>query len=180
MAGAGEACSHIASVLDLNTQMKQQFSCTSLPCSWLPSTFKSVPFAEISKIDFAMPKQKRKQVITEDCGEPSSKSKKFVVPESTDSDLATFHTEISQELGKPVVQSLMAEYNDSYIQETESGILPKPLTELHNPAAMELTYNDLLVKCEDVYDSVTITFNQAVMVEERTREQSKSRAWFDQ
>ena len=35
MAGAGEACSHIASVLftlDLNTQMKQ-FSCTSLPCS---------------------------------------------------------------------------------------------------------------------------------------------------
>jgi len=183
MAGAGEACSHIASVLftlDLNTQMKQQFSCTSLPCSWLPSTFKSVPFAEISKIDFTTPKQKRKQVITEDCGEPSSKSKKFIVPESTDSDLATFHAEISQGLGKPVVQSLMAEYNDSYIPETESGILPKPLTELHNPAAMELTYNDLLVKCEDVYDSVTITFNQAVMVEERTREQSKSRVWFDQ
>ena len=141
---------------------------------------KSVPFAEISKIDFTTPKQKCKQVITKDCGESSSKSKKVVVPKSTDSDLATFHNEISLGLGKPVVQSLMAEYNDSYIPETESGILPKLLTELHNPAAMELTYNDLLVKCEDVYDSVTTTFNQAAMVEDRIREQSKSRIWFDQ
>ena len=58
MAGAGEACSHIASVLfmlELNTQMKQQCSCTSLLCSWLPSTFRSVPFSEIGKIDFTTP-----------------------------------------------------------------------------------------------------------------------------
>ena len=36
-AGIGEACSHIAAVLftaEANTNMK---SCTSLPCSWLPS-----------------------------------------------------------------------------------------------------------------------------------------------
>jgi len=35
MAGAGEACSHIAFILftlDMNNQIKQQFSCTSLPC----------------------------------------------------------------------------------------------------------------------------------------------------
>ena len=39
MAGLGEACSHVAAilfVLEGNTQIKQQFSCTSLPCSWLP------------------------------------------------------------------------------------------------------------------------------------------------
>ena len=76
--------------------------------------------------------------------------------------------------------SLMADYNDLYVPETESGILPKPLTELHDATAMELTYNDLLVKCEDIYDSVAFTFNQAVIVEERTREQSKCRIWFDQ
>ena len=183
MAGAGEACSHIASVLfmlELNTQMKQQFSCTSLPCSWLPSTFRSVPFSEIGKIDFTTPKHKRKQTVTEGCGDPSTKSKKFSIPKSTDSDLATFHNEMSQGLGKPVVLSLMAEYNDSYVPETESGVLPKPLTELHDPTAMEMAYNDLLTKCEDIYETVSFTFNQAVMVEERTREQSKCRAWFEQ
>ena len=40
------------------------------------------------------------------------------------------------------------------------------MTELHDPEAMELTYNDLLVKSEDIYYSVTFTFDQAVMVEE--------------
>ena len=169
MAGAGEACSHIASVLftlDLNTQMKQQFSCTSLPCSWLPSTFRSVPFSEISKIDLTTPKHKRKQTVTESCGKPSTK--KISIPKSTDSDLAMFHNEISQGPGKAVVLSLMAEYNDSYVPETESEMV---LTELHDPTAIELTYNDFLTKCEHIYESISFTFNQAVMVEERTREQ---------
>ena len=63
MAGVGEACSHVAAllfVLEGNTLLKQQFSYTSLPCSWLPASFRSVPFAEMSKIDFTTPSQKRK------------------------------------------------------------------------------------------------------------------------
>jgi len=45
---------------------------------------------------------------------------------------------------------------------------------------MKLSYNELLNKCEDIYETVSFTFNEAVMVEERTRGQSKSRAWFEQ
>ena len=54
--GIGEVYSRIAAVLftvEANASMKQQFSCTSLPCSWLPSSFQSVTFTEISKIDFS-------------------------------------------------------------------------------------------------------------------------------
>jgi len=41
MAGIGETYSHIVAVftVEANTQMKQQFSCMSLSCSWLPSSF---------------------------------------------------------------------------------------------------------------------------------------------
>ena len=66
MAGLGEACSHIAALLfavETNTQLKSQFSSTSLPCSWLPPSFRSVPFAEIANIDFTTPAQKRKQLL---------------------------------------------------------------------------------------------------------------------
>jgi len=53
MAGLGEACSHISAIvfaLDANTQERKSLSCTSLPCSWLPPTFKNVP---LSHIDFS-------------------------------------------------------------------------------------------------------------------------------
>ena len=115
-------------------------------------------------------------------GEPSIKSKKFSVPTSTDSDLAAFHDEISQGPGKAVVLSLMADYNDSFVPETESGVLPKPLTELHDPTAMKLAYHELLNKSMNTFMRlhVSFTFNQAVMVEECTRGQSKCRAWFEQ
>jgi len=49
----------------------------------------------------------------------------------------------------------MADYNDSYVPETESGVLTKPLTELHDPTAMKLVYDALLNKCEDIYESVS-------------------------
>ena len=46
MAGLGEVCSHVAAVLftaEANTQIKNCTSSTSLPCSWLPSSFQTVP-----------------------------------------------------------------------------------------------------------------------------------------
>ena len=64
-AGLGEACSHIAALLfalEANTQMKKTLSCTSLPCSWLPPSFRSVPYAPVSEIDFSTPRQKRIKV----------------------------------------------------------------------------------------------------------------------
>ena len=67
MAGLGEACSHIAALLftiEANTNVKKSLSCTSLPCYWLPPTFKNVPFARICDIDFTTP-HKKKQKISE-------------------------------------------------------------------------------------------------------------------
>ena len=184
MAGCGEACSHIASLLftvEANTQMKQQFSCTSLPCSWLPSSFRSVSFSEIRKIDFSTPQHKRMQCqgssITE--GEPVRKMKKVSVPKATDSELDIFYSDLSKAKGKPVLLSLMPKYSDSYIPETEAGVLPKPLTDLHDPMAMKMNYSDLLDRCESIYQSVSFTFSQAVLVEERTRTQAKCKRWFE-
>ena len=75
---------------------------------------------------------------------------------------------------------MMAEYNDSFVPETESGVLPKPLTELHDPTAMKLANNELLNKHEDICKTVSFTFNQAVIVKECMRGQSKCGAWFEQ
>ena len=58
--------------------------------------------------------------------------------------------------------------------------MPKPLTDLYNPDKIKLSYPELLLTCEDIYDSISFTFDQAVTVEKETRTQAKSRTWFEQ
>lgn len=91
MAGISEACSHIVvvlSIIEANTNVKQQFSCTSLPCSWLPSSFWSVAFMEISKIDFSTPTSERiqsqKKTVEHEESEPVPRKKKVSIPEPTE------------------------------------------------------------------------------------------------
>ena len=68
----------------------------------------------------------------------------------------------------------MSKYNDSYVPDTVAGILPKPLTSLHDPKTMKMSYPDLLNKYESIYQSsVSFTFSQAALVEERTRTLAK-------
>lgn len=40
---------------------------------------------------------------------------------------------------------------DSYISETKAGVLPKHLTDLHNPEAMKMSYSVLLDECESIH-----------------------------
>ena len=190
MAGIGEACSHVAVLLfaaEANTQLKSQHSSTSLPCSWLPPSFRSVPFAEVSDIDFTSPSLKRKLSLqvagngeSTSNGESTQPSKKVFITKPTEDDIDDFYKELSKCEGKPAVLSLIPNYNQAYIPIYETGCLMKPLTELHDPAAMMMEYPALLKKCEEVYETVSFSFNQANLVEEMTRTQADSKLWFQQ
>ena len=43
-----------------------------------------------------------------------------------------------------------------------------------------MTYPDLLQRCEEVFSSISFSFNQAHLVEENTRMQSNCKLWFPQ
>ena len=189
MAGIGEACSHIAALLftaEANTQVKSQFSCTSLPCSWLPPSFRKVPYSEISQIDFTTPKHKRKLSLDippasqESIDKYVPRKKVFVVPEPTDEDKRKFYLDLSKSKGSPVILALIADFSDPYVPVYEKGVIPKPLTNLNDAAAMRMTYPDLLQRCEEVFSSISFSFNQAQLVEENTRMQSNCKLWFQQ
>ena len=153
MAGLGEACSHIAALLftlEANTQMKKRLSCTSLPCSWLPPSFRSVPYAPISEIDFSTPRQKRMKTYD---SEPVSTGKdlsstiaKDEVQEPTAYELDCFYGELSK-VGKPAILSLISRFSDNYVPLCKQGVLSMPLTDLFKPEYMALSYPELLAKC---------------------------------
>jgi len=142
MASVGEACSLIAALLfaaQTNTELKTQFTCTSLPCSWLQLSFRSVPFAEIVQIDFSSASQKRKRLMK--ASEASSfssdkfqqvKKRPSLVSKPNDDDKLAFFDELSQSGGSPVILSLITSYNEACIPLYEAGKVMKPLTELHS------------------------------------------------
>ena len=77
-------------------------------------------------------------------------------------DIKSFYEELSKSKGKPVILSLIPNHNTSYIPIYEAGTLMRPLTDLHNPKAMSLSYPDLLQKCDDVFNSYTFSFKVAL------------------
>ena len=104
IAGIGEACSYIAALLfaaEANTQLKSQHSSTSLPCSWLPPSFRSLPFAEISDIDFTSPSLKRKLSLqVAGNGKSTQPSKKVFITKPTEDDVDDFYKKLSKCKGK--------------------------------------------------------------------------------
>ena len=45
---------------------------------------------------------------------------------------------------------------------------------------LSLRFPELLLKCEEIYDGISISVAQAKLMEEETRKQSSSKIWFDQ
>lgn len=180
MAGLGEACSHIGALLftlEANTRYKQSLSCTSLPCSWLPPTFQSVEYAPVADIDFMTADEKPKRKKSKTAG---TSTQRDLTPTTSPEELDTFFSDLSKSESKAVILSLTPKYCADYKPLSSMAALPSPLNHLFLKSNMELSYIDLLCKCESMYDSYQITSAQAKNVELYTREQSLSKVWFQQ
>ena len=183
MAGIGEACSHIAAVLfaaEANTQVKQQQSCTSLPCAWLPPSFRSVEYLSVSDIDFRTPKQKRKSSQAFGSNTTPVPKKSLIIQKPTESELTEYYLKLSKTKHKPVLLSLVNGFNDDFVPLYVKGILPQPLTALYDQKYEEMPFPEIIKACEALYDTVTITPEQANTVELKTRGQSKCKLWYEQ
>ena len=150
----------------------------SLPCSWLPPTFKNVPFAQIADIGFSVPDQRKKRRVWPEKhinDTPSTSKKRNITPSSLELD--DFYKKLS-ESGKPVLLSLVPTYSKAYVPLYELGVLPKPLSDHFKEEYLELSNPDFLSQCESCYDGLTITASQSEAVEKKTKQQTGSRVWF--
>jgi len=77
--------------------------------------------------------------------------------------------------GKPALLSILPGYCDEYVM--DHSVLSLPLSALFDANAMQLPYCDLLNKCEEVFESLTITNEQARNIEASTRDQAQSKTW---
>ena len=84
-------------------------------------------------------------------------NKKFVptsVP--THSDLETFYAAFAECKNKALILKVTEPFHEAFIPQLSLPSFPQPITELYNPATLEMNYHDLVMECEKVFSTIKV------------------------
>ena len=201
MAGMGETCSHIASLLWViasGVQQGDSLTCTEKSAYWnMPSAVRSVPYSEVRDISFTGKTQKQHHAAAASCSSstcdettststpapPISRTKantaySLTSMKPTEEEKTSFFTSLGMlsPVSRPVILSVIPGYCDSYVPVSLSDELPSPLSDLFEHSNLSLSYYELLQKAINL--KISITPDEAKATELKTRMQANSRLWF--
>lgn len=172
MAGLGESCSHVASLLwaiEAGVKRRDSLTVTDKKAYWvLPSTVKKVPYSKISDISFNKYGEVNKKTRTE--------SK---VPVSSQDEILNFLSNVKSSCdSKPAVMALMKEFSDAYVPSSINEDLPPVLSTYFDKELSTLECDTVMSVCKQKLYIYNINAKQQIAVEEQTRKQANSRLWF--
>ena len=186
MAGLGECCSHVASVLfylEVWTRLHGKLACTQVKCTWLlPTYVKEISYAPIQDIDFTSAKKLKNKLdasieglgenpVTSTPKAPSRPGKEPSPPSLAE--MNNFYKSLNSCKVKPVALSLVKPYAEDFI--SKSRDIPT-ISDLFNEKYLTLEYHDLLKACTDI--KVEITEKEIKLIEKDTRKQSKGTSFY--
>ena len=181
MAGLGETCSHVGSLLwaiEAGVRMRDSLTVTQKKAYWvIPPSVKEVSYSRIKDMNFQGKHSSWKQSRSPSSSvSPSPSPSPSPVPENYTSGFDCFLNSLATCSTKPAILSLISPYSDSYIPKSLAPDLPIALTNLYDPDNLKVGYHHLLQKASEV--NITVTESQAMLVERETRSQSCSRLWY--
>ena len=164
MAGLGESCSHVASLLwaiEAGCKRRDSLTVTDKKAYWvLPTSVKTVPYARVKDINFS------KTPCSTSTVKPSS------VTSPSETALTNFLNCINDCPSKPALLSLVPAHSDSYIPKSVNPELPVVLSSLFDNSIADADYPTLLKKSEKTCELLQVTKKQQEVVEEKTCEQA--------
>ena len=161
----------------------------------MPTPVTSVPYQELRNMDFTSSKTKKKSLDTKinklsefdhdemaldkstvvSSGTSGTSSTKYVLSPSK---IKTFFDQLHKCESHAAILSLTTPYNKNFVPTTDLSSLPEPLTQLYSTELNSMGYQDLLAKSIDIFQKMNISSEQAKLIEEVTKSQSKSPLWF--
>ena len=183
MAGLGECCNHVAALLfalETSTRIKKGATVTDAPAYWmLPSNADlSSPYKRISEMHLESAVKKRNMSTGEkDVVESSCKNKSNNISSPTKHEETLFFHNLAGMIPNAAVLSLADQFSDNVVAKSLSAEWPVNLGALYDSqiSDTEFSYDQILDKCKVV--DISITKNQALFVEQETRNQSKCVFW---
>jgi len=182
-AGCGETCNHLGALLyalEYGATKKNNRTCTSLPCSWLPPSIKEISCCEVRKINLRTAERKRRRLLSEDDEDidnpdnvaPNARSSRpQIVP---DNDLQLFFERLKIANSESVIFRVLPEYCHEYAP-VDIGV--PILDNLFNKDLCHLNLSQLRIEVLKVLPLIKITLAEAIKIEKITRQQRKVRVW---
>ncbi len=181
MAGLGETCSHVASLLwaiEAGVRIRDSMTVTQKKAYWvLPPSVKEVPYAPLSCINFVGRAGSLAALKTPQSMAPvaSCSSRNRLTSPSTE-EVGHLFASLSACSTKPAILALVKDYSSRYIPNSLAPDLPLPLSDLYSSEHLSDTFDDLLQLAGQT--EVVVSTSQSLAVEEKTRGQAHSRLWF--
>ncbi|XP_076308585.1 uncharacterized protein LOC143224004 [Tachypleus tridentatus] len=177
-AGLGEVCSHVAATLFyMEAVVKRHHStaCTSMPCEWIVPSRGKGHLKQVTDMDFTSVTTKKNKLTEQST--TACQATATACPPMTEEEVEACYLAIQNTGVKSGFLSLTKDYARHYVPAAVSVPLPQPLTLLrrHNPISVE----ELNQVCDDIFTSLTISVEEATALEKLTRQQWKSRLWYD-
>ena len=183
MAGLGETCTHVASLLwatAAGVERRESLTVTQKSAYWvIPPAIKTVPYAPLSEISSVGKKRKSVCITGTTAVDPpivvQKKAPQVCTPSDTEkADL--FNSLAKCEGAKPAVLAIVPPYSEAYVPASLDQDLPMVLSDMYKKDYLSLGYRSLLQLANQT--NVCLTADQAKAVESKTRDQAKSRIWF--
>lgn len=76
------------------------------------------------------------------------------------------------------ILSILPDHMNKFIPQSCSKEFPISISSMYDSKYLDMPYHKLLEECEKAFDSLTVTSEQSSLVEQRTRDQSKSKLWY--
>ena len=179
MAGQGECCLHIASVLfyiEAWNRINEKLTCTQVKCTWLlPTAVKEVAYAPVADIDFRSAETTINNLTTTkgSTGSHSSEVAKVAATVPGDTELRNFYAELNSCKTKAAALSLIHPFSDAFVSKSRN--VPT-ISDLFDKKYLDFAYHDLLKACEKIFPK--ITDEEVRLIEEDTRSQSKGSSFY--
>ena len=185
MAGLGEACSHVASLLfyvDAFQRTKEATTCTQEQCKLLlPKAVKEVPYLPVAEIDFKGAIRKMQDFNfgsksrEKSHGPVKKKKMENACCTGQDKKQKEFLNNISLCGTRPAILSIAEPFNEGFVP--FGAISNLYLPELYSPSNTGCSFDVIQRKCVEVVLPV-LSEEQLQRIQRETAKQSTSKLWF--